>query len=138
MSKLYKVAGRNILVVIIAAIVIILIAGEVFATQENKKVFVCKYIGEPGVDERLQTGQNPINVSINSIKDYQGVGSYFNDEHGRSFVVAEDTGQEEPECPVPKNDTPEQEKPPTPGTSRFNDESQPEFGQTIQTQGGGK
>ena len=27
------------------------------------KVFVCKYVGTPGVDERLQTGDNPISVS---------------------------------------------------------------------------
>ena len=27
------------------------------------KVFVCKYVGKPGVDERLQTGDNPIDVS---------------------------------------------------------------------------
>jgi hypothetical protein len=33
------------------------------------KVFVCKYVGTPGVDETLQSGQNPLSVSINSIKD---------------------------------------------------------------------
>lgn len=67
-----------------------------------KKVFVCKYVGTPGIDERLQTGQNPISVSVNAINDFQGVGSYFNDAQGRSFVLAFDEGQEEPsvdECP---------------------------------------
>lgn len=73
------------------------------------KVFVCKYVGQPGVDETLQTGDNPISVSINAIKDYQGVGSYFNDAHDRSFVLALDTGQAEPDpsqCPTPTTPTP--------------------------------
>ncbi len=66
------------------------------------KVFVCKYVGTPGEDERLQTGNNPISVSVNAIPDYQGVGSYFADAQGRSYVLAEDIGQPEPdvsECP---------------------------------------
>lgn len=81
------------------------------------KVFVCKYVGTPGVDERLQTGQNPISVSSNSIKDYQGVGSFFNDAHGRSFVLEIDTGQDEPDvsrCPKPEEpETPEEPEEPT-------------------------
>lgn len=66
------------------------------------KVLVCKYVGTPGVGERLQTGQNPISVSIAAINGYQGVGSYFNDAQGRSLVLAEDVGQDEPsasQCP---------------------------------------
>lgn len=82
------------------------------ATPEPK-VFVCKYVGTPGVNETLQTGQNPISVSQNAIKDFAGIGSYFNDEHGRSLVVAFDTGQDEPECPVPQNNPPKEETPPT-------------------------
>src|SRR5687767_9583404 len=66
----------------------------------DPKVFVCKYVGTPNKDERLQTGQNPISVSSNSIKDYAGVGSSFNDKQGRSLVIAEDTGQAEPKCPT--------------------------------------
>lgn len=95
------------------------LVGRVSATQDNPapaKYFVCKYVGTPGEDERLQTGQNPISVSENAIKDFQGVGSYFNDKHGRSFVLVEDTGQEEPdvsECPAPE--VPEEpEEPETP------------------------
>lgn len=71
-------------------------------TETPKKVFVCKYVGTPGVDERLQTGQNPINVSINAIPGGASVGAYFADAQGRSFVLAFDTGQPEPsvsECP---------------------------------------
>ncbi len=59
----------------------------------SQKVFVCKYVGTPGVDERPQTGNNPISVSVNSIPDYQGVGSYFADAQGRSFVLGEDNRQ---------------------------------------------
>lgn len=81
--------------------------------SEAKKVFVCKYVGKPGVDEVLQSGNNPISVSVNAIRDYNGVGSYFNDAQGRSYVLAEDTrtggGQEgEPSvdsCPVPSTTT---------------------------------
>ena len=36
------------------------------ATDNAGKVFVCKYVGTPGVNERLQTGGNPIDVSINT------------------------------------------------------------------------
>lgn len=82
------------------------------------KVFVCKYVGTPNVDERLQTGQNPISVSSNAIKDYAGVGSYFNDAQGRSLVIAEDTGQDEPECPTPQNENPPKETPTNPETPK--------------------
>ena len=37
------------------------------AVPTSRKVFVCKYVGKPGDDERLQTGQNPISVSVNAI-----------------------------------------------------------------------
>lgn len=96
-------------IIVLAAIPVIVIAAPA------PKVFVCKYVGTPGTDERLQTGQNPINVSSNAIKDYQGVGSYFNDAQGRSYVLAIDVGQAEPnvsECPVVK--TPDPVVDPTP------------------------
>lgn len=83
------------------------------ATLPEPKVFVCKYVGTPGLNETLQTGQNPISVSQNSIKDFQGVGSSFNDAQGRSFVVAFDTGQPEPTCPSPTKNNPPPEKPTT-------------------------
>ncbi len=78
------------------------------------KVFVCKYVGTPNVDERLQTGNNPISVSVNAIPNYQGVGSYFADAQGRSYVLAVDTttggGQTgEPsvdDCPPPDGPDP--------------------------------
>lgn len=74
-----------------------LASGVALATPAPK-VFVCKYVGTPGVNETLQIGQNPISVSSNAIQNYQGVGSWFNDAQGRSFVIAEDTGQDEPSC----------------------------------------
>jgi hypothetical protein len=83
----------------------------------NDKVFVCKYIDTPLVDERLQTGQNPISVSVNAIPDFQGIGSWFADKHGQSFVLAWDTGQPEPDvsaCPQ-QTTTPNPTPTPTPG-----------------------
>lgn len=55
-----------------------------------KKVYVCKYVGTPGVDERLQTGQNPIEVSVNAIQNNQWDGTvpgWFSDAHDRSYVL---------------------------------------------------
>ncbi|HEU5205005.1 MAG TPA: hypothetical protein VFU17_11965 [Candidatus Limnocylindrales bacterium] len=75
------------------------------AAADNAKWFVCKYVGTPGEDEVLQTGQNPISVSENAIPLSPVVaGEFFQDSQGRSYVLVEDTGQEEPdpsECPVP-------------------------------------
>lgn len=74
-----------------------------------KKVYVCKYVGTPGQNEQLQTGDNPISVSVNAIQNFQGLGSYFNDAQGRSYVVAWDNGnhQEPPVsmCPAPQGPT---------------------------------
>ncbi len=81
------------------------------------KVFVCKYVGTPGVDERLQTGDNPISVSINAIPDYHGIGSWFADAQDRSYVLVEDVGQPEPpvtDCPQVGIPTPT-----TPSTATF-------------------
>jgi|GEM_PF-760636 len=73
--------------------------------KQPKKVYVCKYVGKPGVDERLQTGQNPIEVSHNAVGDTP-VGQYyepFKDGHDRSYVLGYVVaGQPEPsvtDCP---------------------------------------
>ncbi|RYC11037.1 hypothetical protein [Nocardioides zhouii] len=90
---------------------------------QPEKVFVCKYVGTPDVDERLQTGNNPIEVSVNAIPIYTGqpasdlIGQEFADAQGRSIVIAVSPvrggGQgDEPtieDCPAP--DGPEE--PPT-------------------------
>jgi hypothetical protein len=90
-----------------AALILLAACGDPNATTldrpDDLKVFVCKYVGKPGVDERLQTGQNPISVSINAIPQHPvDIGSYFADAQGRSYVLAWDTGQPEPSassCP---------------------------------------
>lgn len=52
------------------------------------KVYVCKFVGKPGVDERLQTGQNPIEVSVNAIPVKPvTIGSKFADRQSHSVVV---------------------------------------------------
>lgn len=65
-------------------------------------VYVCKYVGKPGVNERLKSGQNPIKVAASSVPQPVKVGSYFADAQGRSYVLALDTGQPAPsrsDCP---------------------------------------
>ena len=98
------------------------LAVPAFATDpsEPQKVYVCKYVGTPDVDERLQTGNNPIEVSVNAIPGYTGqdasalIGMEFADGQGRSIVIAVSAGPgggqgDEPtieDCPAP--DGPEQ------------------------------
>ncbi len=36
---------------------LVLSVGDTAAAKPEVKVFVCKYVGKPGVDERLQTGK---------------------------------------------------------------------------------
>ena len=79
----------------------------------NVKVYVCKYVGTPGLDERLQTGDNPIEVSVNATGG-AAVGSYFEDQHGRSYVLGVVGEIPEPsvdDCPA--GDTPETTTPET-------------------------
>jgi len=104
---------RNIFLRTLGALLLVLGFGMMLAPSasagqggtggdNSDKVYVCKYVGTPGVDERLQTGQNPIDVSVNSIKDYHGVGSYFADKQGRSYVLATSPQYPEPtvnNCP---------------------------------------
>ena len=68
------------------------------AATDNAKCFVCKYVGTPGVDEGLQTGDNPISVSENAIAGQPGRGRRVLPRRaGPLLVLAEDTGQPEPE-----------------------------------------
>jgi hypothetical protein len=61
------------------------------AAPASSQVWVCKYVGTPGDDERLQTGNNPIRVSGNAAdEDNDGqvfVGEQFADAQGRSVIV---------------------------------------------------
>jgi hypothetical protein len=97
----------------VAALVLSVLAAVTFANAGQaapaaQKVFVCKYVGTPGVDERLKPGENPISVSSNAT-----VGSTFPDAQGRSYVIAVDNGQNPPQCPA----TPPGPIPPCPTTS---------------------
>ena len=85
-------------------------------TFPSHKVFVCKYVGTPGLDERLQTGDNPISVDISSLANFVALGDFFNDEQGRSVAIAFDTGQPEP--PVSDCPTPPTRRRPRPSTRR--------------------
>lgn len=74
----------------------------VVAAAAPAKVFVCKYVGQPGVDERLKAGKQPISVSSASTGG-AAVGNFFADGQDRSFVVAIDDGGPAPSaaaCPV--------------------------------------
>ena len=82
----------------------------------EKKVYVCKYVGTPGVDEVLQSGNNPIEVSVNSIiPGFAGdpadlIGQAFADGQVKSVVIAVSAGPgggqgDEPtidDCPAPQ------------------------------------
>lgn len=59
-------------------------APAAFATSSTNEgqVWVCKYVGKPGVDERLKDGKNPDNVSVNAT-----VGEWFKDGQDNSFVL---------------------------------------------------
>jgi hypothetical protein len=101
-----KVVGLVLAVAVLAG----LVSASAFATGgEPHKAFVCKYVGTPGVDERLQTGQNPIDVDFASLEGIPVVGQFFSDAQGRSVVIAIDVGQEEPgveSCPPPEGPPP--------------------------------
>jgi hypothetical protein len=78
------------------------------------KSYVCKYVGKPGVDERLQTGNNPIFIDNHALLGYNGtvtVGQEFKDRQGRSVVIVANTERLNPEptvadCPPPTPPTP--------------------------------
>jgi hypothetical protein len=59
--------------------------------EDGKKVWVCKYVGKPGVDEVLKGGKNPIFVNENSLPGSPvnvQIGDEFSDAQERSVVVA--------------------------------------------------
>lgn len=83
---------------------------------DSKKVWVCKYVGKPGVDEVLKGGKNPIEVNENALPGAPvdvKVGDEFSDAQERSVVVALSPADPEPtkdDCPgaiQPEEVTPE-------------------------------
>src|SRR4029077_6223697 len=105
-DRMGKIAAAAAAIVVLAA----LAAMPALATEGTPhKAFVCKYVGTPGVDERLQTGQNPISVDFASLDDIPAIGVFFTDAQGRSVVIAIDEGQPEPgveSCPSPEGPPP--------------------------------
>ena len=97
---------------VMAAGLVVLNASSATAGNDKTvhKSYVCKYVGTPGVDERLQTGQNPIwvdNHSLTGSPDLTYVGEEFSDAHGRSVVIVANTAKLDPEpsvadCPAVK------------------------------------
>jgi hypothetical protein len=87
--------------------------------QDVKKVWVCKYVGKPGVDEVLKGGKNPIEVSVNALPgspDNPQVGDQFVDAQERSVVVALSPADPEPtveDCLPPIQPTEVTPEPPT-------------------------
>ena len=101
------------------------------------KDYVCKYVGTPGVDERLQTGNNPIWVA----SDFPQ-GSFFNDAHGRSFVLIADTPRLDPEpdvsaCPAPGGGPTDPTDPTTDPTDPTTDPTDPTTDPTDPTEPSG-
>lgn len=91
------------------------------ANEHTVWVYVCKYVGTPGEDERLQTGQNPILVEAHSLESPPVIGAPFQDEQGRSVVIGYgepgggQEGEPEPVCP-PELPPPPTETTPPPTT----------------------
>lgn len=108
----------------VSLIVLVVLGGAAFAIGKDKihKSYVCKYVGTPGVNERLQTGRNPIWVDNHSLPgrpEETYVGQEFTDAHGRSVVIVANTGKLDPEpsiedCPPPRGPTETPTPTPTP------------------------
>lgn len=102
--------GLRALMVLLFVLLIAIAGSSQAIAASDGKVYVCKYVGTPGDDERLQTGQNPIEVSVNAIPGDVVIGAYFADAQGRSFVLASVPQDPEPsasDCPggpQPSND----------------------------------
>ena len=79
---------RRIMAVLgLMALVLGLGAAPALATAvPSPKVWVCKYVGTPGVDEHLKLGKQPITVSSNATD-----GTWFNDGQGQSYVLETQT-----------------------------------------------
>jgi hypothetical protein len=105
-------AGRASILALFAAVVVstFLLGNSITpASAVAEKVYVCKYVGTPGVDETLQTGNNPIEVSVNALPNGWSIGGFFNDNQGRSFVLATVPQDPEPDvndCPPPSSGSP--------------------------------
>lgn len=81
--------------------------------HEVHKVVVCKYVGKPGVDERLQGGNNPITPDDSTLDWFDGTfPAYFTDGQVKSVAVRYMYDGEKPsdptlaDCPAPDGPDP--------------------------------
>lgn len=94
MKRPVAVFGLALAMAALGAIALVAVTSAT-ATQPPKephKVYVCKYVGKPGVDERLQTGQNPIETDYHSLPGFPGYpgGTFpfaFADAQGNSVAI---------------------------------------------------
>ena len=110
---------------VVAAGLLVLLGGGMATAQasnggQDHQSWVCKYVGTPGVDERLKEGKQPIIVDTSAT-----VGTWFNDGQNNSFVLElateGNTGSGERytgdlTCPVPVT-PPTETTPPTTTTT---------------------
>jgi hypothetical protein len=87
---------RRFILLTLALIVLTLALLAAVASGKDKlegpngehKVVVCKYVGTPGVDETLQTGDNPLLVDYHSVPGFTGTFPYaFADAQGQSIAI---------------------------------------------------
>ena len=89
--------------VLIAAVGLVFMSSATATADSQGKVYVCKYVSTPGESELVQTGQNPIEVSVNAIPSYDKdnplkdeaselIGDAFSDAQGGSIVIAVSAG----------------------------------------------
>ena len=80
--------------------------------KDTHKDYVCKYVGKPGVDERLQTGNNPI--WVDTVATGRGWATDLFNDAQRSYVIVAETLKLDPEPGIdqcPNVDRPEQPDP---------------------------
>lgn len=83
---------KNIIRAAAAAAIIAIIGlagGSTALATDNQQVVVCKYVSTPGESELVQTGQNPIVVSVNALEDgFDGTFPFaFSDAQGGSIAI---------------------------------------------------
>ena len=95
--------------------------------DNDRKVWVCKYVGQPFVSEAFKGGKNPIHVSVNTLRNVDGVdhedpqtGDSWTDAQGLSNVIVSGPGDcvgpdpDKPDPDKPEPDKPEPDKPEKP------------------------
>lgn len=106
---------RFVTVVLTALSLVLVFATPVTATNEDPhKVIVCKYVGQPGVSELVQTGDNPIQVDEAALEGEGFTGEFpfpFEDAQGGSLAIRFAENEQDKgdisECPVPPPDVPD-------------------------------